>query len=411
MSDQTLAGPPDLPDEFWDEPAIKAAARDRHIGRLLRAYRAAQTPAVRQLQLADWLGIDQGNLSRYERSSAPITRLDVLERWARCLGIPQRILWFQLVESTPTTSPAALAAVAPEPTPADDPIAEIRKMTAAFRAADNQFGGSHSRTAVAAYFTAVVEPQLATAGADLFAAAAEMQQVAGWMAYDIGQPDLGRTHLRKALRLCTKAGDGALAAEMFAALSHQAAFAGAADAAVDMALAADQTAGRLRIPALTAEINVLAAHGYALKGDQTECLAALRRGERAAERLGDRPPWLAYFDPSYMAAKTAHVFRDLGVPVEAERHARRSLEMSDGYERGRLFNISLLASTLADQRRVDEACAEGARAVDMLSSVRSVRATNYLTDLARRLAPFARSREVRELYRSMDDVGIATPRM
>ncbi|MBB3664066.1 hypothetical protein FB384_002970 [Prauserella sediminis] len=95
-----------------------------------------------------------------------------------------------------------------------------------------------------------------------------------------------------------------------------------------------------------------------------------------------------------MAAKAAHVFRDLGAPPEAERYARRSLEMSDGYERGRLFNIALLASTLADQRRVEEACVEGARAVGMINRVRSVRATNYLSDLARRLAPFSATPQV-----------------
>lgn len=419
MQHQTSTDQACLPGNVWTDPAIVQAARERHMGRLLRAYRKAHTPPLRQLELADRLGIDQGNLSRYERSTEPITRLDILERWARCLGIPQHLLWFRLPDETtagdaPTarSQPHRLASASTNRSAVAEAVtaAEVRRMTASFRAADNRFGGSHSRAAIADYFSRSVEPALTTAKPDLLAAAAEMQHVAGWMAYDIGQPDLGRTHLRKAIRLCNDAGDSSLAAEMFAALSHQAAFSGAADTALDMALAAGQTAGRNGIPALASEIHVLEAHGQALRRDQRECLAALRNSERALDRAtDDRPQWLAYFDHSYMAAKAAHVFRDLGAPLEAERYARRSLEMSDGYERGRLFNIALLASTLADQRRVEEACLEGARAVGMINRVRSVRATNYLSDLARRLAPFSATPQVRALYRDMDDVGIATP--
>ncbi|MFD2399918.1 XRE family transcriptional regulator [Prauserella oleivorans] len=245
----------------------------------------------------------------------------------------------------------------------------------------------------------------------LLAAAAEMQHVAGWMAYDIGQPGTGRQHLREAWKLCQRAGDAALGAEMFAGMSHQAAFFDDAETAVDLALAAGQAAAGINLPVLTAEINILEAHGHAMKDEKTDCLNALRQGERAFERTrGETPKWLAYFDSAYMAAKTAHVYRDLGVPTAAETYARRSLEMTDGYERGRLFNTALLASTLADQRRVEEACVEGGRAVAMIHQVRSVRATAYLSDLARRLAPF-NTGDVRDLYQQMHDVGVATPRM
>ncbi len=289
-------------------------------------------------------------------------------------------------------------------------VAEVRQMIAAFRASDNRYGGSHSRSSLAAYFNRTVKPQLSVrASTGLFAAAAEMQHLAGWMAYDIGQPELGRYHLREAVRLCRRAEDVPLAAETFAGMSHQAAFQGAADTAVDFALAAEQASASVDLPVLTAEINILAAHGHALKGEKSECLHALREGERAFERGGgETPPWLTYFDDAYLAAKTAHVFRELGMPAEAETYARRSLRMNEGYERGRLFNTALLASSLADQRRVEEACAEGGQAVAMLQQVRSVRATAYLSDLARRLAPFDTA-SVRELYERMHEVGVATP--
>jgi hypothetical protein len=85
------------------------------------------------------------------------------------------------------------------------------------------------------------------------------------------------------------------------------------------------------------------------------------------------------------AAKFAHTCRELRQPQEAELFARRSLEMSDGYERGRLFNTALLASTLVDQHQVEQACATASLAIKMAATVRSVRAVAYLADVGKRL--------------------------
>jgi hypothetical protein len=149
-----------------------------------------------------------------------------------------------------------------------------------------------------------------------------------------------------------------------------------------------------------------------MRNNRRGCLDALHRAEKAFEQIHpqDSPEWLSYFDGSYLAAKFAHALRDLGLPQDAERFARRSLNMSDGYDRGKLFNTALLASVLADQRRVDDACHHGMAALKMADKVRSVRASAYLTDVARRLAPF-QSGGVRRLYREMDQIGIATPRL
>lgn len=153
------------------------------------------------------------------------------------------------------------------------------------------------------------------------------------------------------------------------------------------------------------------AHGHALRGNAASCLAALTEAERAFERFsaGNGPAWLTYFDGAYLAAKFAHTFRDLGYTVEAERFARRSLEMTDGYERGRMFNTALLASTLAVQGRVDEACAEATTAVRMSNNVRSVRGGAYLADVGRRLEPHRADRQVKALYGLMDAAGVPTP--
>jgi tetratricopeptide (TPR) repeat protein len=217
--------------------------------------------------------------------------------------------------------------------------------------------------------------------------------------------------MRQALRLSQEAGNDALASEMLAGMSHHAAFHGRPEDAVDLALAAGQLAETSGVTALKAETAVMEAHGLALQGDRTECLNALRIAEKsfANSDHDDTPEWLGYFDEAYLAAKFAHTFRDLGQPREAEAFARRSLDMSDGYERGKLFNTALLASILADQKRVDEACATGLIAVKMADTVRSVRSAAYLADVARRLAPFSDVAGVKSLYGHLVAVGIPVP--
>lgn len=151
------------------------------------------------------------------------------------------------------------------------------------------------------------------------------------------------------------------------------------------------------------------AHGLALQGDKTGCLAALSRAEDAFNKSDaeERPAWLAYFDHAYLAAKFAHAFRDLGLPHEAEPFARRSLEMTDGYERGRLFNTALLATILADQRRLDESCSLGMEATNLATSVRSIRGTSYLQDLGDRLAPYQDFKMVGTLFENMVEIGVS----
>ena len=67
--------------------------------------------------------------------------------------------------------------------------------------------------------------------------------------------------------------------------------------------------------------------------------------------------------------------------------------MSDGYQRGRVFNLCLLASSLAveDPR---EAVRVGSRALELSGGVESRRTHAYLRDVRARLAPFAEMPEV-----------------
>lgn len=219
--------PPEVDDAFWDQVEIRESLDERHFGRFLRAYRKAQGVEITQADLARWLGLTQGQVSRIERAQTPIHDLGKLDRWASALGVPQRCLWFTLtsqssdacspVANGPTLRPStdvegddvrrrrflksagASAVVVGSTLLGGKPAyaaskrergavgadIEIREMTQRFRRLDNRYGGGHSRSVVSSYLSSIVEPQLKNASDDsgtriaLFTAAAEMHHLAG----------------------------------------------------------------------------------------------------------------------------------------------------------------------------------------------------------------------------------------
>ena len=139
------------------------------------------------------------------------------------------------------------------------------------------------------------------------------------------------------------------------------------------------------------------AHAHAVNKDASACAKALNAAEHAfAKSQTDTPAWLAYFDEAYMAAKFGHCFRELGDSAQAEHFARRSLDMVDGYTRGRTFNVLLLANAHLQQRNLDEACAAGSQALDLAAGLNSARAIRYTRDLRRRMTPFSKQPSVGE---------------
>ncbi|WP_435204666.1 helix-turn-helix domain-containing protein [Micromonospora sp. bgisy143] len=93
-----LSAPPVVPANFWDHEPVRLALAERHLGRVIRAYRCHPyhgRVALPQTVVAGWLGITQAQLSRVE-NGPPLVHLDRLAHWAKVLGIPAGSLWFRL---------------------------------------------------------------------------------------------------------------------------------------------------------------------------------------------------------------------------------------------------------------------------------------------------------------------------
>jgi Helix-turn-helix domain len=419
---------------FWASSDVVRAVKCRDFGLIMRSFRAACEPSLTQADIGDLLHLSQAQVSRIESGRTAVRDIAKLERWARSLGAPPDLLWFAVSPEPPSERSALGEVLPPEPGPPNPAegggtgpsaraaligpheVEVVCEATRVFRQIDNRFGGGHARTAVAAFIDTEVDGPLLDGRfargmrTQFEKVSAEMHHLAGWMSYDVGDETRGRRHLRRALDLATSARDDALVAEMLAAMSHQAAFDRRPDEAIDLALAARRAAHRSGVPALQAESAALEAHGLALRGDPRGCLGALARAERffLARTADNTPRWMGYFDQAYLSAKFAHALRDLGLSADAERFARASLLMSDGYNRGRLFNTALLATVLAETGKVEESATLAHEAVAMYESVRSTRARRYLRDIGRRLAPFSDSAHVNDFRQAMVRAGLTS---
>jgi hypothetical protein len=125
------------------------------------------------------------------------------------------------------------------------------------------------------------------------------------------------------------------------------------------------------------------AHGHAANNDARACAQAPSDAEAAFGRAvrTNNPAWLSYFDEAYLAARMGHCFQALGEPAHAERYARRSLNMDGRFVRGKAFNLPLLATALAEQNDVEQACAVGQQTLVVTAGLRSARSVRYIKDL------------------------------
>jgi transcriptional regulator with XRE-family HTH domain len=422
--------------DLWTSPAMTGAIRTEHMGKVFRAYRDGHEPRLTQVRLAERLGIAQAHLSRMEKADKAPQDLTRLRRWAAVLGMPEALLWFSreyapegyVGSAAPTsvddvqrrqflkvaTVPVGSTLLGRTTSRADTfssssqtTVEDVRSMTETFRRLDNRRGGGDERIrqVLFSFLDDTLEPELrraeTLANSDMFTASAELFQLAGWISYDNGDVKRGAEFLRQALDLAGQGGDDALSTEMLAGMSHQAAFFRDIGAASGMAAAARASARRTGIALLKSEAAVMGAHAFALAKDDRASRASLAEAEQHFAKRGDVPPWLAYFDEAYLSAKFAHTLYVLGELGEAEQFARRALDMSEGYERGRLFNTALLASIMAGRGDADAAVSFGGVAVSLARNIRSARARIYLADLAHRLSKLGDQPQVRMLRQQL----------
>ncbi|MGI9062342.1 MAG: helix-turn-helix domain-containing protein [Pseudonocardiaceae bacterium] len=95
---------PRLNADFWHTDQMRDALASKDMGVVVRAYRrhpAHGRKPLPQADLARWLGITQGQLSRIEAGRNRVRDLDKLVRYATRLHIPADLLWFDVGDAEP----------------------------------------------------------------------------------------------------------------------------------------------------------------------------------------------------------------------------------------------------------------------------------------------------------------------
>ncbi|TQM02837.1 hypothetical protein FB558_7480 [Pseudonocardia kunmingensis] len=249
-------------------------------------------------------------------------------------------------------------------------------------------GGGGLYSSVATYLQSEVARSLFAPRSDVrvFAAAASLTEIAGWMAHDSGRDVDARSHFVGAYRLALAAGSAALAANMCASMSHLADQLGCAQDALRIADAGLERVGQAGgVARVEARLHAMRAKAFAQGADRDACLDELAHAERALGGTDDdeHAGWAAHFDGGSLAAEAATALHRLGDLAEAQRQARRVLDLRRGDRvRALAFGRLTLASILLDAGHMDEAAALGQLVAETAPTLSSARVRSGLGELA-----------------------------
>lgn len=369
----------------------------RDMGALFRLlnYRGLSTRRI-----AAAVGITQGRLYDYMNDKSRVEKLAIFEQISDALFIPGHMLGLarrswepQAVESTHV----------PVATADGNDLAAID----AFRSADKQTGGGRLYAAVLRHMNEEVARRLvdASSGPQVFAAAAALSEMAGWMAHDSGRDGRAQQHFVRALALARTSGDLPLAANIAASSSHLALQTGEASQATHWARAGLQFVDQgPRISSLTARLHSMHARALAATDHS---LTASRELDRAHEALGSPTeathPWISPFDEASLASESALACRDMKRYKEALVHAQQAVALR---ESARARSLALSHINLVElhfhRADLDAVVHFGVGLLPTNPSLGSVRVVNQLADLRRMLDSHRGYRPVRDFLAQFD---------
>ncbi|MEU8698655.1 XRE family transcriptional regulator [Streptomyces sp. NPDC048680] len=382
-----------------EDPRALAALTDRDMGAL---FRLINHRGVSTRRIAAAVEITQGRLYDYMNNKSRVEKLAIFEQIADALHIPGRLLGLaRRAWEAQVRDPQQHAVQMPA---GSDDLAAMD----AFRNADRQAGGGRLYGAVVQYLGRHVGPRLVDADSSpqVFAAAAALTEMAGWMAHDSGQNGLAARHFALAQPLARASGDLPLAAHIAASRSHLALQAGDASGAALWATTGLDLAGRgPLIPALVARLHTMHARAMAVASHHTPATHALDRALRVLGAPTDTEhPWLSPFDAAALAGESALILRDLKHHDQALAHAEDAVRFrADGRARSLALSRITLAGIHVHRLDLDSAVRVGHDLLSTSPTLGSVRVVHELDKLRRLIEPHKKYGPIREYLVRFDD--------
>ncbi len=230
-------------------------------------------------------------------------------------------------------------------------------------------------------------------GRKLHIALAELGQLAGWGAYDSGQPGLAQRYYIAALRAAHTVNDRSLGAHILGFMAYQATRqARPAEAVTLIETALAGTRGG-ETPALLAELYIKQADAFATLRDVSGCTAATSKARTQIEYLSqdDDLPYLYWVTPAEITAYAGQCLLQLGHAGQATTLLDDGIALFDeSFTRNRQAYLIHLADALTRpgrQRDLDNAAVRGIEAIDIAESLNSTYSIDLLCDLYHQMKP------------------------
>ncbi|MGH3696547.1 MAG: helix-turn-helix transcriptional regulator [Pseudonocardiaceae bacterium] len=233
-------------------------------------------------------------------------------------------------------------------------------------------------------------------GRKLYHALAELGRLAGWGAYESGQPGLAQRYNIAALRAAHTAKDRSLGAHILGFMAYQATRqAQPAEAVTLIETALTGIRGR-ETPALLAELYGWQADAFATLRDDSGCAAAMSKARTQIEHLSpdDDLPYLYWVTPAEITAYAGQCLLQLGHSEQAITLLDEGIALLDGsFARDRQAYLTHSAVALIQpghQRDLDTAATRGMEAIDIAQSLHSTYSVDLLRDLHDQMTPHAK---------------------
>lgn len=286
----------------------------------------------------------------------------------------------------------------------DAEIAAVRDVVDMYTRIDERHGGQHGRSAVVQYLRSDVADMCRASFAtddhrrDTLGAAACVAYLCGWKAYDAGEHGLAQRYYLQSYALTREAGDGLHEAWILRIMAHNGIDVRQPQDTLALAEAALSRVRRRVDPATEALFAVTRARALAHAGRGAEGVAQLRQAQDLVLRGEEEalPFWAALWGSprATVASHTAKTFHELGDHTNAERHYGVSARSrsGDGREHQRITALTLAAQgrEQAAQGHLEQACSTWGKSLDMLTGVRSARATREVNGIRRQVKVFER---------------------
>ncbi|MGW5351751.1 tetratricopeptide repeat protein [Streptomyces sp. NPDC004031] len=286
-------------------------------------------------------------------------------------------------------------------------VLAVRRMSTVLGDAASELGGGHARHLAVRYLVHDVAPWLngnytEATGRELFAAAAQLVHLAGWMAGDEGNQGLAQRYYAHSFRLAAEAGDPELSATALRGMAVQAIDLGNPAAAVRLAEECVHHGRTVQDPRAVAYYQATLANAAALDGDRRTATAALTASQSAIEDAPKSPgeSWAAHYSAGRWAHETGMILAQLGDLGAAEDHLHHALAIH-GLDRRRTRAIVLADLGQVHLRRddTDAALATWSEFLDSAEGIRSVKVTEAVAAMRARLHRLGHIPAAQELAR------------